>query len=110
MIKLTPYSLIHRGRYQRLYLLPELKRLQPLDLSVNKAAKEFLRKQFNGWYSDKIYYQLRNGVKPMQSIDLRLSVVKPLGARWMISLYDYFKAKPEIIKNGFKEAGITFTA
>ena len=70
--------------------------LQPLDLSVNKAAKEFLRKQFN--------------VKPMQSIDLRLSVVKPLGARWMISLYDYFKAKPEIIKNGFKEAGITFTA
>ena len=53
-------------------------RLQPLDLSVNKAAKEFLRKQFNGWYSDKIYYQLRSGVKPMQSIDLRLSVVNHL--------------------------------
>ena len=85
-------------------------RLQPLDLSVNKAAKDFLSKQFNGWYSDQIYYQLRRGVKPMQSIDLQLSVVKPLGARWMISLYDYFKAKPDIIKNGFKEAGITFTA
>ena len=26
--------------------------LQLLDLSVNKAAKEFLHKQFNGWYSD----------------------------------------------------------
>ena len=84
-------------------------RLQPLDLSVNKAAKEFLRKQFSGWYSDQIYYQLRRGVKPIQSIDLRLSMVKPLGARWVISLFDYFKAKPDIIKNGFKEAGITFT-
>ena len=83
-------------------------RLQPLDLSVNKAAKELLHKQFNAWYSDQIYYQLRRKVKPMQSIDLWLSVVKPLGVRWMISLYDYFKAKPDIIKNGFKEAGITF--
>ena len=29
-------------------------RLQPLDLGVNKAAKEFLHKQFNSWYSDNI--------------------------------------------------------
>lgn len=55
---------------------------QPLDLSVNKAAKVFLRKQFSGWYSDLIYYQLRRGAKPMQSIDLWCSVVKPLGARY----------------------------
>ena len=26
-------------------------RLQPLDLSVNKAAKEFLRRQFQTWYA-----------------------------------------------------------
>ena len=81
-------------------------RLQPLDLSVNKAAKEFLRTQFSNWYADQICNQLRQGVKPVKSVDLRLSIIKPLGARWMIALYDYFKSKPEIAKNGFKEAGI----
>ena len=81
-------------------------RLQPLDLSVNKAAKEFLRTQFSNWYSDQICNQLCRGVKPAKSIYLRLSIVKPLGAQWMIGLYDYFKSKPQIAKNGFKEAGI----
>ena len=73
-------------------------RLQPLDLSINKAAKEFLRKQFSNWYSDKICQQLRRGVKP----------VTTLWAQWMIALYDYFKSRPDIAKNGFKEAG-TYT-
>ena len=80
--------------------------LQPLDLSVNKAAKDFLRTQFSNWYSDQICNQLHQGVNPVKSVDLRLSIVKPLGAQWMIALYDYFKSKPEIAKNGFKEAGI----
>ena len=64
--------------------------LQPLDLSVNKAAKEFLRKQFTEWYSDQICQQLWKGIKPAKAIDLRLSIVKPLGAQWVICLYDYF--------------------
>ena len=83
--------------------------LQPLDLSVNKAAKEFLRRQFTEWYSDQICQQLQKGIKPAKATDLRLSIGKPLGAQWMIRLYDYFKSKPDILKNGFKEAGITFT-
>ena len=37
--------------------------LQLLDLSVNKAAKECLRKQFPKWYSDQICQQLRRGIK-----------------------------------------------
>lgn len=81
-------------------------RLQPLYLSVNKAAKEFLHTQFSNWYADQICRQLCHGVKSAKSVDLRLSIVKPLGARWMIALYDYFKSKPQIAKNGFKEAGI----
>jgi len=36
-----------------------------------------------------------------------MSIVKPLGAKWMMSLYDYMKAKPDIIRNGFRHAGIT---
>ena len=84
-------------------------RLQPLDLSVNKAAKEFLRRQFTEWYSDQICQQLHRGIKPAKAIDLRLSIMKTLGAQWMIGLYNYLKSKPDISKNGFKEAGITFT-
>ena len=42
----------------------------------------------------------------MAPIDLKLSIMKPIGAKWMIDLYDYFKAKPEIIINGFRAVGI----
>ena len=44
---------------------------------------------------------------PKKPIDLRLSTVKPLGAKWMSELFDYTKAKPEIISNGFKQSGIS---
>ena len=80
-------------------------RLQPLDLSVNKAAKEFLRKKFQNWYATQVCAQL-DGKLEKEAIDLRLSVMKPLGAKWLIELYDYLKSKPDTIKNGFKEAGI----
>ena len=42
----------------------------------------------------------------MEPIDLRMSVIKPLGAKWLVNLYDCLKSKPSIIINGFKEAGI----
>ena len=81
-------------------------RLQPMDVSVNKPAKDYLRQQFQEWYAEKICKQLdqQEGMLP---VDLRLSIVKPLGAQWMIELYDYFKSKPDIIKNGFRGAGIS---
>ena len=83
-------------------------RLQPLDISVNKAAKEFLRGQFQEWYSEQICQQLQGDKENSpQPVDLRLSIAKPLGAKWMISLYDYMKSRPDIIKNGFWHAGIT---
>ena len=39
-------------------------------------------------------------------MDMRLSVVKELQAKWMVSAYDYLHANPQIGINGFKEAGI----
>ena len=75
-------------------------RLQPLDVSVNKAAKEFLRRQFQDWYSDQIVVQLRQDRESaVQPDDLRMSVLKPLCAQWMISLYKYMTDKADIIKN-----------
>jgi len=63
-------------------------RLQPLDISVNKPAKDFLRKQFQQWYSTKVCRQFQ-GVDPKEPVDLRLTIMKLLGAEWMISLYNY---------------------
>ena len=35
-----------------------------------------------------------------------MSVIKEVGAHWLVSLYDYFLSNPDIIKNGFVQAGI----
>ena len=80
-------------------------RLQPLDVSVNKSAKEFLRRKFHVWYAENICAQLE-GKLQKQQVDLRLNVVKPLGAKWMVELFDYIKSKPDVISNGFKKSGI----
>ena len=39
-------------------------------------------------------------------MDMRLSVMKPLVAKWTIDLSAYLSSKPDIIINGFHSAGI----
>ena len=87
-------------------------RLQPLDVSVNKAVKDHLRKQFQDWYSDQVCKQLqrqphKDTTMLTKPIDLRMNVVKPLSGKWMMAVYQYIKSRPDIIKNGFHESGIT---
>ena len=72
-------------------------RLQPLDVSVNKSVKEFLRQKFHSWYAESVSTQL-NGTKAKEPVNLHLSIVKPLGAKWLVDLYDYMKTKSEIIR------------
>ena len=79
-------------------------KLQPLDLSVNKPAKDFMKLKFQDWYGSVICKQLDDGVD--EAVDLRLSVMKPLCAGWCIDLFQYLSSKPDIIINGFKAAGI----
>ena len=40
------------------------------------------------------------------AIDFKLSVMKPLEAKWLIELFDYLKTNNTIVSNGFKAAGI----
>ena len=63
-----------------------------------------MRDQFQRWYAEQIQQQVHDNVNA--PVDLRLSIVKPLSARWFVQLSDYLKAHPDI-KNGFKHAGIT---
>ena len=37
---------------------------------------------------------------------MQLSIMKPIGAKWMMDLYDYIKSKPELVINGFRNVGI----
>ena len=80
-------------------------RLQPMDLSVNKSVKEFMRSKFKEWYAAQVSKQLDEGAN-IAPVDLKLSTLKPLGAQWLISMYDYLNEHNSIIVNGFKAAGI----
>ena len=55
-------------------------RLQPLDVSVNKAVKDHLKKQFQLWYSEHINEQLDQGttVESLTPVDMRMNIMKPL--------------------------------
>lgn len=82
-------------------------KLQPLDISVNKSAKSYLRENFSNWYAEKVKQQLDEGKQACEvQVDMRLSVMKELSARWLEGLYDHLHASDHIIINGFKEAGI----
>ena len=83
---------------------------QPLDLTVNGAAKAYIKKRFTEWYSCCIIQELDSG-KGVGNIDiqLKMSVLKPLHAIWINDLYNYFTAPEgkEVIANGWKAAYIT---
>ena len=72
-------------------------KLQPLDLSVNRALKNQLQSSFQKWYADQVAVQLQQ-VKSMEEIkvDMRLSVLKQLQAKWIVGAYDYLCQNPQI--------------
>ena len=79
---------------------------QPLDLTVNKFAKNM---KFSPWFSRKISLRLENGVELDDiEVDNRLSVLKPLHAKWLVELYNHMSTDDgkEIVANGWKKAGI----
>ena len=80
--------------------------LQPLELSVNKSVKDFLRGTFQHWYSDKTFDQHEDGLT-LQPVTFPMHVRKPLGANWLIEFYSYMQDRPDIVLNGFHATEIT---
>ena len=71
--------------------------LQPLDLSVNKPCKSFLRGKISTWYSQEVAKQLSSGVQAKEvKVDTRMQVVKELSAQWLAGFYDQMQNKLEI--------------
>ena len=84
-------------------------RLQPMDISVNKAAKDFLRHKFNEWYSEQVAEKLGDGdIDQLQAqpVNLSAAVMKSIGAKWIVQMYEYIQENPQIVVNGFSKAGI----
>ena len=87
--------------------------LQPMDIAVNKPAKDFLRKEFQQWYSEHVMKQLEGQditdieQAKLQPIDLGLPGLKEIGAKWLVDMASYISDNPQFIVNGFIRAGIT---
>ena len=82
--------------------------LQPLDLTINKAYKAELKSAFITWYSDVITAGLREGKELTDiTVDLRISVLKPIHAHWLMDVHAAISRRKDIIIDGFKKAGIT---
>ena len=82
---------------------------QPLDLTVNGSAKQFMRKQFITYYSDAVKKKLDRGETLEDiEIDLRLTTLKPLHAQWLVNMYNFFTSAKavSIITRGWQKAGI----
>ena len=83
---------------------------QPLDLTVNRSAKNFMRKQFMTYYASAVREQLQAG-KNLEDIevDFRISHLKPLHAQWLVNAYNYFTGEKgkEVIAKGWERAEIS---
>ena len=81
---------------------------QPLDLTVNGYAKRFMARKFNHWYTEQVSAQLDKGVTIDEiDIKLRLSLLKPLHAGWMVDLYNHMTGEAKkIIDSGWTSSGI----
>ena len=83
-------------------------KFQPLDVSVNKVAKSLISDKYNYWLANEVLKQLRAGKTAADvKVSLKLSVIKPLHAKWIVNLYNTLKDDKEMAMNGFRGAGIT---
>ena len=80
---------------------------QPLDLTVNGPAKQFLKGKFQEWYAREIAKQVDKGIDVYSiHVNTKLSVMKPIHAHWLVGLCDHLQNKPEVIRKKFEMAGI----
>ena len=82
---------------------------QPLDLTVNKHCKSYLKRLFSEWYDQQIESQLsfREKVEEIK-IEFCLTTLKPLHARWLVEYYKEITSEngSSVIIHGWKAAGI----
>jgi len=58
--------------------------LQPMDISVNKVVKSFLRAQFSEWYADELTEKFIDGDD--EPVDISTARMKCVGGQWFLKL------------------------
>ena len=87
--------------------------LQPMDIAVNKPAKDYIKRCFEDWYGNKIVQQLEESDDQEEEevfpkpVNLSLPLLKELGAKWLVGMAEYLHEKPLFIVNEFIHSGIT---
>ena len=82
-----------------------------MDISVNKPAKDFIKQQFNQWYTDQVMEQLQERdddleAAEIQPINMGMPLMKEISAKWLVNMAQYLGDNPQIIVNGFIRSGI----
>ena len=79
---------------------------QPWDVTVNGAAKRYMKKEFAVYYSSSVKQQLDSG-KKLEDIDVDFRLTA-LHAQWLVNLFNFFTSRKgaELIMKGWKKAGI----
>uniref|UniRef100_A0A1X7V329 DDE-1 domain-containing protein n=1 Tax=Amphimedon queenslandica TaxID=400682 RepID=A0A1X7V329_AMPQE len=86
-------------------LIPEscTDKLQPMDVSVNKAAKAFLQREFQSWYAKSITTQ-KGEFCPL---NLTTVAMKHIGTKWLVKMFEHISNNPHLVVNGFIASGIS---
>ena len=84
---------------------------QPLDVQggPNGYVKRIMKKKFTTWYADQITQAMDKG-QELETIEvaLKLSIVKPLHAKWLIEIYNEMTSDDgkQVCLKGWQVAGI----
>ena len=87
--------------------------LQPMDVAVNKLAIDFIRRNFQQWYSEQVMKQLAGKdmddfeAAEIQPVDLSMQVVKEVGAKWLVDMAEFISENPQFVVNVFIKSEIT---
>ena len=83
-------------------------KLQPMDISVNRAAKAFLEREFQHWYANEVMKQIRT-VDELVPVNSTFVEMKHLGAKRIMRMFEYISDNPHYVINDFIASGITNT-
>lgn len=106
-------DLLNRNNIDVINIPPNCKEhLHPLEILVNQHYIVLLEKEFQSWYSDIVLERLRGGETDdnmATMVDLRLSLLKPVHASWLVKSHEAIVGRPEIIVQCIMLTGVSHT-
>ena len=78
---------------------------QPLDITVNRVAKDIVRRCYSSYYSEEVMKQISAGTAPRDGkVNLKLSKIKPLHDEWLEKVYTEMQDRSSLIKKRFPKS------